>query len=60
MDPVTYPSTIPGFDPAGFMTAIGVTAGTWFGVAITVGLGAGLLATIALIAVGRMRKALSK
>jgi hypothetical protein len=54
------PATIPGFDPAAFMTGIAGTAGTWFGVALAVGLGAGLLATIALIAVGRLRKALGK
>lgn len=53
------PTTIPGFDPVSFLTGIAATAGTWFGVALAAGLGAGLLATIALIAVKRLRKSLS-
>jgi len=54
------PSSIPGFDPTAFMGDIAQTAGLWFGAALTVGLGAGLLATVALIAVGRLRKSLGK
>jgi hypothetical protein len=56
----TVPTSIPGFDPSAYMTGIATTAGTWFGVALAAGLGAGLLATIALIAVGRLRKSLGK
>jgi len=52
--------TIPGFDFAGYAASLGLTAGTWFGIALTVGLGAGVISTIALIAVGRLKRALSK
>ena len=52
--------SIPGFDVANFFASIGLTAGTWFGLAIATGLGAGLIASVALVAVGRLKKSLSK
>lgn len=56
--PIVPPTEIPGFDPVAFMTSIGATAGAWFGAALAIGVGAAILATIALIAVSRMKRGL--
>lgn len=52
------PTTLPGFDPLSWMTSISGTAGLWYGAAIAAGVGASILATIALLAVSRMKRGL--